>query len=244
MAVLQGVTLLVMFGGIWVFRGFIDRRSMRSLGLDFGRVFRKDFGMGILWGVGLVGSVFVVLLIAGYIEIIEVRFPAGTVLIMIPVLCFSAFEEELVMRGYLLNNFLQSVNKWVALLFTATLFALLHGGNPNIGPVALANIVLAGLVLGIYYIHRGNLWFPFGLHWGWNYFQGVVFGSPVSGINIPSVMEIEITGDPLWTGGAFGFEASLVTTIVIVIAIVMQHVVYRGKPEVHPGNAAPELPSP
>jgi hypothetical protein len=50
-----------------------------------------------------------------------------------------------------------------------------------------------------------------GLHTGWNFFEGTVFGFPVSGIgDFPRLLHPAISGPALITGGPFGPEAGLV----------------------------------
>lgn len=227
MIVVEAFTLASCLLVTWVFRRFIDRRSFMSLGFAFNAEYRRDFLAGLAWGLGLVAAVFIALWASGYVRVVGTAFPAGSLVVLLLVMALAAFMEELVVRGYILNNFMQSMNPFLALLFSSVLFSVSHASNPNVDLVGLANIILAGLVLGVYYIHRQNLWFPFGLHLAWNFFQGPVFGSPVSGITVPGILTLEISGDPLISGGYFGFEASLVATLVIAVATVVLHMVYR-----------------
>ena len=89
---------------------------------------------------------------------------------------FQGFSEELVFRGYLLSNFMESMNKYYALLYNSILFALMHSVNPNFNFIDFINLFLAGLLLGLPYVYTKNLWYPMSLHFAWNFFQGPVFG--------------------------------------------------------------------
>jgi membrane protease YdiL (CAAX protease family) len=132
-------------------------------------------------------------------------------------------------RGYILNNLLESVNKYIALIITASLFGILHLANPNVSLVGFINIILAGVLLGIYYIHKKNLWFPIGIHFTWNLFQGPVFGFEVSGTNSIPYITQSIQGNELLTGGEFGFEASLLATFLMIAAILIVHFQFKEK---------------
>lgn len=111
-----------------------------------------------------------------------------------------AFAEELVFRGYILNNLLQSMNKWTALIISSLLFTLFHLSNPDISLLALLNIFLSGLMLGINYIFTKNLWFAILLHFSWNFYEGPILGYKVSGLTLESLLQQELTGNPILTG--------------------------------------------
>ncbi|MBC7931234.1 MAG: CPBP family intramembrane metalloprotease, partial [Rubrivivax sp.] len=103
----------------------------------------------------------------------------------------GAAAEEMLFRGYPLQTLMRSWPIWVALIPTSIPFALVHLENPNVVPgFTMANTVLAGAWLAVAYWRTRSLWFPLGVHWGWNWMQGAVLGSPVSGIT-------KLTPDPL-----------------------------------------------
>ncbi len=224
---IQLAQMLMFVLPVWLFRRYIDRRSFVSLGLAFDRQMRRDFVYGLLAGIGLISVVFVILWALEAVTIVEVTFPAGSLAVMTAIMIMVGFGEELLFRGYILNNCMDSFNKYAALLITSLAFSVSHLLNPNPSLMGVVNIVLAGLVLGIYYVHRRSLWFPIGLHITWKLFQGSFYGSEVSGTPIESVLSLEVTGSELLTGGPFGFEASIVTSGVLVLAILAIHFRYR-----------------
>ncbi len=112
----------------------------------------------------------------------------------------------MVFRGYILNNLMESMNKWAALGVSAGLFTMAHGSNPGISFIAVINLALAGLLLGVNYIYTRNIWFGICFHFSWNFLQGPVLGYQVSGLPLQSVLQPSLQG-PWWlTGGSFGIE--------------------------------------
>jgi membrane protease YdiL (CAAX protease family) len=122
------------------------------------------------------------------------------------------FVEELVFRGVLLGCFIIWFrSRALAIGLSAILFAAAHLGNQNIEPSAFIGYCLAGVVYGISYIRTGGVWLSFGLHFGWNYTEGRIFGFPVSGYNgSDSFITQHNTGFAFWTGGAYGPEAGII----------------------------------
>jgi len=214
---------------VWLFRKVVDRRSLLSLGFSFGRRGRTDLVAGFLWGAGMTVVIFLILYAAGFADIVAVGFPLIPLATVVVNISMAAAVEEIIMRGYLLNNLMQSINKYLALALISVLFSIGHGLNPNFSIIGLVNIILAGFFLGISYVHRKNLWFPIGLHIGWNFFQGAVLGSPISGIGIESILRVEFSGQESISGGKFGFEGSLVATGVALAATIILHLRYRQK---------------
>jgi len=225
------VVMLLQLGGtilvVFVFRRFIDRRPLMSLGLSLTARYAKDLAAGILWGIGLISTVFLVIYAAGGVTVTGVQFPWDKLATLIIVMFMVGINEELYVRGYLLTNFMESTNKYVALLITSLIFSASHLFNPNWTVIGLTNIILAGLLLGVYFVHQRNLWFPIGLHFSWNLFQGPFYGAEVSGVATPSVLQTQVSGSQLLTGGEFGFEASLGATAAIGGSIILVHLIYR-----------------
>jgi hypothetical protein len=99
------------------------------------------------------------------------------------------------------------------------LFGLLHAANPGATPVSTVAIALeAGALLGVAYSASGSLWLPIGLHSGWNFTEGGVFGTAVSGGQSHGLIESVLSGPTLVTGGTFGPEASVIAVAVCLAA--------------------------
>ena len=227
-----GMTFISLFGlggtllTVWIFRKFIDKKSMLSLGFEF-KAYRNDLLAGMGWGFVLMLIGFLVLWISGMLTITGVQFDPVSLIFYLMMFIIVAFNEEILMRGYVLINLMDSMNKYAALVLSSLLFSAMHLMNANMSIVPAINIFLAGILLGIYFIHKGNLWFPIGMHFTWNFFQGPIFGFEVSGHITNSIIVQEIAGHELLTGGEFGFEGSLIATVAMVILITVIHLKYR-----------------
>lgn len=214
---------------VCLFRLFIDRRSLGSLGWTLD-AFPGEAITGFFMGPALLGVAALLMMASGHLEWTDITFDPNSLFISFGLMALIAFSEEMVFRGYILGNLLDSFpNKWVALIISGFLFSAFHFMNPGIHPLAFANLFLAGLLLGINYIYSRNLWFSFLFHLSWNFFQGPILGFRVSGLSLPPLLVAEPKGDLFITGGEFGLEGSILITIVSVITLCVLGLVYEKK---------------
>ncbi len=211
--VLTGVTGLTV-----MFARHIDRRDLITLG--FGKFRRnKDLLLGLALGFAVISLGFAILYISGKLEIRHIdpdfSFLAGSVVLCVLI----SWMEEISFRGYILNNFLESFSPLAGLLVSSLLFAGFHMFNPGMSFVPFLNLFLAGILLGIVFIYTRTIWYALSLHFSWNFFQGPVFGFRVSGIDMGGLIRQEVKGDELITGGGFGFEGSILCSLIIILCI-------------------------
>lgn len=217
MLITQIAQLIAFTLSIYLARRFLDQRSFVSLGLKLD----KRAGWDILAGIGIAGlmmaGIFALEAAFGWITLegfawqymsasAVLRNALGVLLVFILV----GWNEELLSRGYHLQNLASGLNLTWGIVISSAVFGILHLGNPNATWVSAAGIFLAGVFLAYGYVRTGQLWLSIGLHIGWNYFEGVVFGFPVSGLDIFNLTYITVDGPTLITGGAFGPEAGFV----------------------------------
>lgn len=218
--ILYALMGLLIFLFTWLMRRFVDRKSFESLGFTW-KSYTNEAALGFFAALALMGLGSLVLVAIGYLSFISASFSPGALFFEIVFMAVVAFVEELLFRGYLLNNLMQSMNKWVALIVSAVLFGLFHISNPDVSIFAVANILIAGLLLGVNYIFTKNLWFGIFFHFAWNYFQGPVLGFEVSGLKLTGILQQTLNGPALWTGGAFGFEGSLLCPLLLAVAVLI-----------------------
>ena len=216
--ILQIFTFFAIIFIVVLFRKYLDRESIKSLGLSLkGRA--NDISSGFFIALFIMGGGFLILYFGGYIKILHVQIHLSELLLSLLLLFLVAFEEEILIRGYILNNLLTVTNKYIALIISSVIFSLFHVLNYDISWFSMINLFLAGILLGSSYIFTKNLWFPISLHLFWNFFQGPVLGFSVSGQNFGHIITIKDIGNPIINGGKFGFEGSALCTAALLLTI-------------------------
>jgi membrane protease YdiL (CAAX protease family) len=221
-------TLLATFFAVWLAGRTLDRRPFADFGFHLSPAWWADLGFGLALGALLMSGIFLMERALGWVEVtgtFSTALPGQAFgqAILWPLITFACvgIYEELISRGYLLHNLAEGLNTprlgprgalLLAWLLSSAAFGALHARNPNATALSTAMLVIAGLFLGLGYVLSGELTIPIGLHISWNFFQGNVFGFPVSGMapRRASFIAIEQRGPELWTGGSFGPEAGLV----------------------------------
>lgn len=190
-------------------------------GLGFGKGVGRELGVGFLAGASILTLSVGVLAIFGWYRLggppgkagahaMATEF-VGAVLLFLLVAVF----EEVFFRGIMFRLLEQWLGTWLALALTAAQFGWVHHNNPGANWISTVGIALeAGVLLAAAFVVTRNLWAPLGLHWAWNLFEGPVFGTPVSGMDLPHLLHPVLSGPTLWTGGVFGPEAGLICIFV------------------------------
>mgnify|MGYP000902493869 FL=1 len=144
------------------------------------------------------------------------------ILAILPGWIVQSSTEEIITRGWLMHIIGAKHNQALGFIISSILFGVLHIFNPGVSLLSILNIVLVGFLFGLYVIDTKDVWGACGLHAAWNFAQGNIYGFNVSGISSSTDTLISFTskGTDILTGGAFGPEASIFTTIVLLIGIV------------------------
>ena len=217
MIILEYSMIFFMVILLWLFMKFIDKQPFIQIGLQTkGRL--KEFNYGIFLGFIIMGAAFLFLFSINEIVFVDFSFNLNKVLLSIVLFTGVSVFEEVVFRGYMLKNLLESFNPYLALFISSIFFSLIHGSNPNVTTLGLCNIFLAGFFLGASYVFTKNLWFPIALHFSWNFFQSM-FGFKVSALDSYSIIEFTIPENNMLNGGEFGFESSYLSIIILILGI-------------------------
>jgi membrane protease YdiL (CAAX protease family) len=208
------VSFIGLTAAVFLARRWYDRRSIASLGLA-SRVGKLDLLAGLLIMAVTMGVIFLVEWALGWLRLEGFAWQGNPGIWWDLVIAFVIFVmvgwyEELVFRGYILQNLAEGINIPLAILLSSVIFGLAHLGNPGASWTAVVGIFVAGYFLAYAYLRTRQLWLPIGLHIGWNFFEGPVFSFPVSGLDTVRLLETRVDGPVLITGGAFGPEAGLI----------------------------------
>jgi hypothetical protein len=235
--------LLTEIGGLFaitisvaVARRFLDHRSFSSIGLQTGHRALRDFAAGLAITFVMMGLVFILELSFGWLRLdgfawesqatIDVAQRTGLFLLICLIV---GWNEELMSRGYHLQTMASGLTIGWGWFLSSLVFGALHLANPHTSGMAVAGIILAGIFLGYGFVRTGQLWLSVGLHTGWNFFEGVVFGFPVSGLSFYGLAHTVIGGPDLWTGGAFGPEAGVLLIPALAFGFIFVHIYTRGR---------------
>jgi membrane protease YdiL (CAAX protease family) len=210
----------------WLCQRFLEDLPFRAFGASFTKNWAKDLFSGLALGAA---SILLAVLIAYILGGMRFEFNQAassaaifeTLGISFLIFFIGSAAEEAYFRGYILQTFARADLAWLAIAFTAIFFSYGHFNNPNVSFLAKLNTAIAGVWFGVAYLKTRNLWFPFGIHFAWNWLQGAIFGIPVSGITelapAPLFLETE-KGSDFFTGGNYGIEGGLACTIAIVFS--------------------------
>lgn len=185
-----------------------EKRKASEIAL---RPMLPQLSLGLLTGVAMFAAVMGIMGVFGFYDIHAVGpAPAWTPLRKA---IQAGVVEELMMRAVLLRLLWRAFGPWAAFALSSAVFGFSHLGNPNATVFAAICIALeAGVMLGAFYALTGRIWVSIGTHMAWNFTQGYLFGTAVSGTALgPAIAQSSPNAAVAeWlTGGAFGPEASL-----------------------------------
>jgi membrane protease YdiL (CAAX protease family) len=226
LSLLQGVGLLLAFGlATWIVGMRVLRLDLRELRWRTTLGSARGFGAGLVLGILPAAVAMVLGVVAGGAAWEPDRGSLteylGRVAVILLILAPAALAEEVIFRGVPLVLLSRVLGRPAALVLLSIAFALAHVTNPDVTTRALGNIALAGILLSLAFYSPGGMWAAFGAHLGWNMTLAAL-GAPVSGLPFEIPFVDYSMGGPAWlTGGAFGPEGGLLSTVAITSAIVL-----------------------
>jgi len=211
---------------LWV--KVIEKNALSSLGF-VKRNWLKYLAWGILLSLLQMGVIALVYQVSGIGSFVlnELSLePLLFILGLFPFWLLQGGTEEVATRGWLLTRIAAKTNLPLAIAISSSLFGILHMGNAGVTFLSILNIILDGVLAGLLFIYTDSIWLVVAQHGTWNYVQGNLLGFQVSGTSADaSIFSFTMGDGPDWlTGGAFGAEGSIITTLVLLVSLV---IVYR-----------------
>lgn len=201
----------------------IERRSLASMGVTLDRKSPISLVFGLLFGLLMLGGVYLVLYATGAVTVTPGTGNVGLILLYALGYLIQGSAEEFLYRGYLMPSLSTATTPFSAVILSALFFSLTHASNLGFSLIAGLNIFLFGLLLGLLVLRTGNLFVACGLHAAWNFAEGALFGLSVSGTapNHSLLLSPFVEGRTLTNGGVFGPEGGVATSLILVIALIV-----------------------
>ncbi len=219
----EGGSALALLLATLVLVRLVDRQPLASVGLRRGRILREA-ATGAALAAAWLGATLLPIAAAGGIAIdVGGRFSWFTLVVAGVALGLNAFMQELLFRGYLFQLVRRTAGATAAVAATSALFSLAHLPATRGAWLPVLDIALAGALFGVARVRSDALWLPVGLHAGWNVLVGPVLGLDLSGrTDLGAGWHLlALRGPDLATGGAFGLEGSVATTVTTIVAIAL-----------------------
>jgi len=218
--------------GYWFYCRLIENRGVHEM--DLKKIW-KQTGLGLMLGLVFISLIMILMALTGNYRIIGFN----PVSFLFPILIMSVqagITEEIVSRAVVFRIVEEGTGTWISALISAFVFGFLHIWNPNATVFSSLSIALtAGVILALLYVLTRQLWVPIGMHIGWNFTLGGIWGAPVSGSEPAGLFRAQFSGPDWLTGGAFGPEASVITIVVFLIfGVILANRIIRKKLYVKP----------
>jgi membrane protease YdiL (CAAX protease family) len=207
-----------------------DKKSIKEIGLTNLRNSYKDLLLGLLLGCISLVIVFLILFSTKNVKLINpINSPNLNFSLLSGLILFIlvGINEEMFARGYCYTVLKQTNVRWLPMVLSSVIFALMHSLNSGISPLSYLNLFLFGVLAVYMRIKSNNIWLSIGYHITWNYFEGNIFGFLVSGQATSALYNLNTPINNLINGGNFGPEGGLVVTLVLILQFIFMWRFYK-----------------
>lgn len=213
---------ILMIAVVFVYCRFLEKRKIRTLG------FRKkgmvpQYLKGAVAGALFFSVAYLICVLTGSIHVeglVTNMAPLGILGYLVGYLV-QGMAEEVLCRGYLFVSLSRRHSVVYSAVLSALFFAMLHGANSGLTPLAVFNLFLFGIFAALLLVKCENIWVVGAFHSLWNFAQGNIYGIQVSGNSLqPAILNSSnVKGHGLINGAGFGLEGGLGVTLVLGLGI-------------------------
>lgn len=227
MMLLQYYGFALFFAGAILYCKLVEKRTLKSMGFNR-RIW--DYVTGAAAAVIMLAIIMGVTCMTDAISYqgigqnVDYRF----LIALFGGLIVQSSAEEVLCRGFLMPSLLKKVSVPAAIFFSSTafvyphIFTLVEADFPY-AVIGIINTYLVSFILSLLILRRSNIWIACGLHSVWNFLLYGVFGLTLSGSesSVSGLLCFQVNGSSILNGGIYGVEASIITTLVLAIALVL-----------------------
>ncbi|MGN1131245.1 MAG: CPBP family intramembrane glutamic endopeptidase [Ruminococcus sp.] len=218
---------IVMAGVALLYWKLIEKKPLSEMGLT------KHFGnyfIGAITGVLLLAVSVVAIILTGNIEYHGVFENADALVIVLLIGGFvvQGATEEILCRGVVFHSLKEKTSLTIAMDISTLMFIIPHlsslfDGGVIYGVFGIINLLLISTIFSLLTIRFKSIWAACGLHSFWNAILYCILGLNLSGKDetVTAVFDMQSVGENIWNGGAYGIEASVITTAVLAVAAVL-----------------------
>ena len=166
----------------WLFIKW-DGKSLADIGLRYSRHSswqRLLTGAGLGWAMAFAQAT--ILHALGLLQLVWAPISAQQAIASISLFLIAAVREELVFRGYALQQLAGSWGVWLAQTIMAGIFVMEHVAGGDSWANALIGAGSGALLFGIAALASGGIALPIGIHFAWNSGQWALGFKPQPGL--------------------------------------------------------------
>ncbi|WND03843.1 CPBP family intramembrane metalloprotease [Temperatibacter marinus] len=230
-------TFLTTFVLLWLWVRFYEGTTLKSVGLTLSGDSSYKYGRGLLYGLGMSGTVVLLIYLTGGFVVEKIpTFTSGNliaVLILLTAFAVQSGVEEIVFRGWMLGKISAKRGIVAGIAFNTLGFLLLHllsydfANNSIWMAIGFSlMLILFSVFTSLITIRDRSVWGACAWHAAWNWFFINGFGVATTGIDLdtpPLFVDFAINPSaPQWiSGGLSGPEGSIMALIVLSLACVV-----------------------
>ncbi len=214
------ISILPVLFASWVMTTYFDKRKLTTIGLENKNIL-TDIIIGTTLALFWVTISFLGQYLLGTLERTSIESTLKANFIFYTLALFlNAVSQELLCRGFLFQTIKRNIGLKTAVIVTSLVFLLMHGGALQGGIIPSLNVFGAGVIFAIALYKTGQLWLPITLHFVWNFMYSSILYKPISGYD--GLQLFHTKGNELLAGGQNGVEATIITTVTIIVIIFLE----------------------